>query len=122
MKFLARIIPVAGFVPMLAFAQGAPQLTGFTTFIGSVINFINGTLVPLVFAIAFIVFLYGVFKTFILGGGEEEKQAEGKKLMLYAIIGFVVMLSLWGLVNWIGGVFGLTGQTITLPQGAPGTR
>lgn len=111
MKFLARIIPLVAFVPMLAFAASDFNTGGqFSVFLSSIVTFINGTLVPFVFAISFIVFIWGVFKTFILGGHEEEKQKEGKQLMIYAIIGFVVMLGLWGMVNFVSNGLGFGGQ------------
>lgn len=120
MKFLARIIPLISLIPMLAFAASDFETgTNFSDFFKSVITFINGTLVPFVFALSFIVFLWGVFKTFILGGHEEEKQKEGKQLMVYAIIGFVVMLGLWGIVNFVSNGLGFGGNSITLPTGAP---
>ena len=68
-----------------------------------VINTINNVLVPVLFAIAFIVFLWGVFKTFIIGANSEEVKEEGKSLMLYGLIGFFVMVSIWGLVNILTG-------------------
>ena len=68
-----------------------------------VINTINNVLVPVLFAIAFIVFLWGVFKTFIIGATSEEAKEEGKSLMLYGLIGFFVMVSIWGLVNILTG-------------------
>ncbi len=65
----------------------------------SFIGFINGTLVPLIFAVAFLVFIWGVFNYFILGGSNEEKRNEGKSFVMYGVIGFVVMMTVWGLVN-----------------------
>jgi hypothetical protein len=64
-----------------------------------IINVINNILVPVLFAVAFIVFLWGVFKTFILGASDEEAKEAGKNLMLWGLIGFFVMISIWGLVN-----------------------
>ncbi len=84
-------------VPFLAFADTTSGTVGgkITTFI----NFLNASLVPLIFAVAFIVFLYFIFQYFILGSGNEEKLKEGRMFLLYSIIGFVVMLSIWGIVN-----------------------
>jgi len=67
--------------------------------ITSLIQFFNNSLVPLIFAAAFIAFLWGVFQYFILGGANEEKRKEGRVFILYGIIGLVVMLSIWGIVN-----------------------
>jgi hypothetical protein len=72
---------------------------------------INNILVPLLFAVAFIMFLYGVFKKYIWSHGDESKVEEGHKLILWGIIGFVVMVSLWGLVNVVANTFQLTGYT-----------
>lgn len=65
----------------------------------SIVFFINNVLVPLLTAIAFIVFLWGVFNYFIWGADNEEKRKEGKTFVMYGIIGFVIIFSLWGLVN-----------------------
>ena len=81
-----------------------------STFIGRITAFINGTLIPLIFGIALLVFLWGIFKYFILGGGDDGKREEGKQLMLYAIIGFVVMVSIFGIVNMIANGLGFSSQ------------
>jgi hypothetical protein len=102
MRILARLLPLAFFAPLLALAQ----FGGINTFIERVVQFMNNVLVPLIFAIAFLVFLWGMFQTFILGGGDETKQAEGKQKMMYAIVGFVIMVSLWGIVNLVANGLG----------------
>lgn len=118
MKILSRILPFAAFAPMLALAQ----FSGATSWVNALLGFINGTLVPLVFAIAFLVFIWGVFKYFILGGGDEGSREEGKKLMLWGIIAFVVMVSIWGIVNIItDGLFGNSTNLQRIPN-VPATR
>lgn len=74
-------------------------------FTNGIIDIINKFLVPLLFAIAFITFLYGVAKTYIFSHGETGEVGEGHKLILWGIIGFVVMVSLWGLVNIVRSTF-----------------
>lgn len=86
----------------------AAQFGGINDFIGDISSFINGTLIPLVFAVALLVFIYGIFKYFILGGGDEDSREEGKKLMVYAIVGFVIMVSVFGIVNLIAGGLGFS--------------
>ncbi|MGH7175211.1 MAG: hypothetical protein ACREGR_02545 [Minisyncoccia bacterium] len=83
----------------------------------TILNLINGVLVPLLFAIAFIVFLWGVARAYIFSGGDAEAVGNGHRLILWGIIGFVVMISLWGLVNVVASTFGLTGGAAPpLPQ------
>ena len=71
-----------------------------------IINTINNVLVPVLFAISFIVFLWGAFQTFILGANDPGVKDKGKNLMLYGLIGFFVMVSVWGLVNILTGSVG----------------
>lgn len=64
------------------------------------VNFVNGVLVPVVFALAFIVFLWGVYLYFFTMGADGKSQVkQGRSFILYGIIGFFVMVTIWGLVN-----------------------
>ncbi len=94
------------FLPAVTFGQFGEV----NDFLDDVMSFINGTLIPLVFGVALLVFIYGMFKYFILGGGEEESRDEGKQLMLWAIVGFVVMVSIFGIVNLISGGLGFSDE------------
>ncbi len=91
-------------VPGFAFAQFGE----INDFIDDVSSFINGTLIPLVFGVALLVFIYGMFQYFILGGGDEDSRDKGRKLMLWSIVGFVVMVSIFGIVNLIAGGLGFS--------------
>ena len=75
----------------------------------TILYIINAILVPVLFAIAFIVFLYGIASKYIFSGGDPEKVKEGHKLILWGLIAFVVMISVWGLVNVVANTFGLSG-------------
>lgn len=68
---------------------------------GLILTIINDVLVPIVFALAFIVFIWGVFRFFIAGKQDNESREQGKSLMFWGIIGFVVMVSVWGLINLV---------------------
>lgn len=75
------------------------------------ICFLVQLIVPLVFAVALVMFLVGMLK-FVRSDQSEEK-AEGRKYMLWAVIALTVMLGVWGLVKILGGTFGLKS---TIPQ------
>lgn len=79
-----------------------------------IIDLINRVLVPVLFAVAFIVFLWGVAKAYIISVGDEEEVKKGHKLILWGLIGFAVMISVWGLVNIVVNTLGLFGGG-TLP-------
>lgn len=102
------------FLPVLVQAQtfNGEVLGGYTA---GIIDFINKYLIPFIWAIAFIVFLWGVYTFFIAGGADEEKRTQGKQLVMWAVIGFVVMTSLWGLVNLITNTLGFGGENAPKP-------
>ena len=92
-------------LPVVASAATINNISDAGSFI---INTINNVIVPVVFAIAFIVFLWGAFQTFILGANDAAVKEKGKNLMLWGLIGFFVMVSVWGLVNILTGTIGFS--------------
>ena len=114
-KFGASILAsLPAFLPVLALAQFGE----INTFATDINTFINNTLIPLLFAFALLFFLWGAFNYFIRGSDDEEKRQAGTMMMVYAVIGFVLMISIWGIVNIIaGGLFGGRGaDTIDIPN------
>ncbi|HEY4489491.1 MAG TPA: hypothetical protein VJA87_03365 [Candidatus Paceibacterota bacterium] len=97
----------------IAYAQTAAETDSARGIVDWFISLINSSLVPLIFALAFLLFLFGVFKYFFsLGSDAEESRQKGKQFILWAVIAFAVMISVWGLVNiLIRTVPGLENQT-----------
>jgi hypothetical protein len=94
-----------------AFGTGA-NTTPLGIFITNVVTFTNTILLPAVLAIAFFVFVWGIFQYFIVGGANDEKKEQGKSLMIYATLGFVFIVIFWGLVNFLANTIGLGGDQI----------
>jgi hypothetical protein len=80
-------------------------------FVANILVIINVYLVQLIFAVAFVVFFWGVFQYFIAGGADEEKRKKGKQFVMYGLIGFVIMISLWGIINILINTLGIGGGT-----------
>jgi hypothetical protein len=105
--------------PLLAYGQAplAPR-PGFG-YVGEsievLLEFIEVFLVPLIFALAFLLFLWGMFKYFFWN--TEEGKEQGRQLILWGVIAFVVMFSIWGIVNLLVYGFGLNDP---LPPDMPG--
>ena len=74
----------------------------------NIVSIINGILIPVLIAIAFLVFLWGVYKYFIKDGDNESEREKGKTFVLYGIIGFVIIFSVWGLVNIVSDTLNLS--------------
>ena len=78
--------------------------------IGQIIAIIDQVLVPLLFAVAFIVFLFGVYRYFIEGGADEEKRKSGRDFVVFGLIGFFLMITVWGIVNVLVASLGFGSQ------------
>lgn len=78
---------------------------------------INNAVIPLIFAVAIVMFVWGVIQFFIINANEEAKRAQGKQFMIWGIIALAVMLSVWGLVGILGATFGV--GTSILPKVTP---
>jgi uncharacterized membrane protein YidH (DUF202 family) len=97
-------------------AQGIASTAGgggaFETLLKNILDFANDVLIPFIIGIGFLVFVYGMFKYFIAGGADEEKRESGKSLMIYATLGFVLIIVFWGIVNLLTSSTGLQSKTI----------
>ncbi len=87
---------------------GGINLNAIAPYKAGILSLINAVFVPVLFAIAFLTFLWGVYKYFILGATEEKSREEGRNFVLWGIIGFVVILSVWGLVAVVVDTFNLS--------------
>tara|TARA_B100000745_G_scaffold107052_1_gene68510 strand:- start:1797 stop:2216 length:420 start_codon:yes stop_codon:yes gene_type:complete len=109
----AAPLGVVVFVPNIVSAGYFGQVDDFFT---RATGFIDNILIPLVFTVALLVFLYGMFNYFIVQGDNEQSREVGRHLMLWSVIGFVVMVSIWGIVNMIaGGLFGSDNRAPDIP-------
>jgi hypothetical protein len=80
---------------------------------------ISKALIPLLFTLATVLFIWGVVKFFIIDAGEEAKRSQGKQFMIWGLIALVVMSSVWGLVRLFGNTLGLNPYTRVLPGVRP---
>ena len=76
----------------------------FATLVNSIGDVVNTAIVPALYALAFAFFLFGMFRYFFIGG--EEARQKGRMFMLWSIIGFVVLFSVWGIVRTFLGILG----------------
>ncbi len=86
----------------LILASGMPLLThaaegSFADLTDEIVGIVNGAVIPLIYALAFVLFLIGMLRFFFLGG--EEGREKGRQFMIWGVIGFVVIFSVWGIVK-----------------------
>ncbi len=84
------------------------QLSSAT--LGTMITWASCTLiklvVPLLFSLAVVGFIWGII-TYYLNPTNEEKRKNGKTFMLWGVIALFVMISMWGLVGVLSNTFGI---------------
>jgi hypothetical protein len=107
------IIAALAFAPSLAFAQQLGNIESLVRSIGDIVNLA----LPIVVALALLAFFYGLAK--LIWGGAEAV-AEGKTLMIWGVVALFVMVSVWGLVRFIGDAFNIDqGGSIDVPTVNP---
>lgn len=91
LSFIFYAVPSA-----VVFAQGTP--TDFASLVDQFLAIID-ILIVLIFALTFIVFIWGITKAWIINAGDETEIENGKQLALWGVIGLVVMSGIWGLLS-----------------------
>ncbi|KKT63272.1 MAG: hypothetical protein UW93_C0010G0010 [Parcubacteria group bacterium GW2011_GWC1_45_13] len=79
------------------------------------ITIVLNQLIGILFIVATLAFLWGVIQ-YVLASGDEKKLAEGKKYIIYGLIGLFVMLSMWGIVTAVRNTLFNTGGGNTIPR------
>lgn len=116
------IIQASAFAFMLLPAVAAAQFGSneINQFLQGVTAFINETIVPVLLALAFLTFIIGLVRYFLVASDNTEQRTEGRNLMMYGIIGFVAIVSLWGIVTLIAAGLGFSGDTLDTVPPVPG--
>jgi len=104
-------------LPVVVAAQAvglADDGTGgqFGTLLVELLDFTNKILIPFILGIGFLVFVWGMFRYFIAGGANDEAKEQGKSLMVYATLGFVLVIVFWGIVNLVASSTGLDDPSV----------
>ena len=68
-------------------------------FLIGLLLFLNDRVIPLLIAIAFLVFIFNIARYFIIQNQSDTGHAKAKRNALYGILAFVIIVSLWGIVN-----------------------
>lgn len=69
-------------------------------------------LIPILIGLTVAVFIWGLYR-YIPSAASEEDKIQGKKFMIFGILGLFVMISVWAIVGVILGTFGIE---FVLPQ------
>ena len=81
-------------------------MSSLTYLVENIETFIIDPLIILLFALALLLFLWGLAQ-FILKASSEEGKKEGKRHMLWGIIGIFIMVSVYGILRVLTNTFGI---------------
>ena len=75
-------------------------------FLGNVVTQIVNPIILLLAGVAFVLFLWGVFE-FVKGAGDEKKREEGRRAIMWGLVGLVIIFGTYGIINIALGTFSL---------------
>lgn len=121
-KIIKKLITITVIsLPVVSFAQADPSgslcdaknIGTIGDILGWATCLLSNAVVPLLFAGALAVFVFGVVK--FIGNSDSKEQGKGKDFMIWGIVGLFVMISVWGLVNVLNVTFGVRNVIPQLP-------
>ncbi len=96
-------------LPLVASAQTPSNLTTLISFVGDTLN----RIIPVLIALAVVVFFYGLVR-YILGG---KGIKAGKTTMIAGLLSLFIMVSFWGIIRLMQNTLGVNGAVpVTIPQ------
>lgn len=129
-KFAVLIIGVYTFSYVVAFAADTKgsiaspaKVTKATTnikdktlgqLVTDTLMLLSQYILKVLLAVIILVFLYGLMKYMFKGQGSDTARSEGRKLMLWGVIGIFVITSLWSIVAVFSSLIGH--NNIVIPQ------
>lgn len=74
------------------------------------------TIVPFLFAVAFLFFVWNTARYFIIQSESEEGRERAKRFALYSLAAFAILFSFWGIVNLLITMLGIGGAAPIQPD------
>jgi len=99
--------------PVMALAQTPLENT-----VNAVQNIID-LLIPLLLALAVLLFFWGLVK-YIANASDEAAKESGKTLMIWGMIAIFVMVAFWGIIGYVQESTGLSGSVTVVNAPATG--
>lgn len=76
-------------------------------FLNAVDAYILNPIIILVFAVAFLIFFWGIFQ-YVSSDKEGSERDTGKKKIIYGLLGMFIMFSAYGILHIVLGTFGIS--------------
>ncbi len=80
------------------------------------ISFFNEIVIPLLFVVALLMFLWNATRYFIIGGSNEDDQEKARRLAVWGILAFVIIVAFWGIINLLIKTFDVGRDNPVIPD------
>lgn len=104
-------------LPVTLFAQAKSTTLCPTSFanigelLGVFLCFIGSYIIPILFGVAFLYFMWNIIETIRKAANEKERK-DAQRTLFISIIALFVMVSVWGIVKILSSTLGLGGSFI----------
>lgn len=95
------LLPLSALILLLAPLVSSAETTP-TTYAGLVsffLGLIGSLLVPGIFALLFLYSVWKIFDAWVINAADERRRSDGKRFVVIAVVSFVLMISVWGIVG-----------------------
>lgn len=99
MKKITFAFLAVAFMPLVTYADNIKDLKGLITYVVGILN----SIVPLLFALALVGFIWGIVK--YIYAASPQALGEARNYIIFSIIAIAVMLSVWGLALMLKNTF-----------------
>src|SRR5690606_22140998 len=101
---MKKVVPIlVALMPVFVFAQ-TQKTEALLGRVGDIVQ----TIIGIAFMLAFLFFVWGI-ATFVKQAGDPAGREEGRQRMIWGVIALAVLATVWGIVQWLQGEFGLSG-------------
>ncbi len=92
----------------IAYASSHDVVAELTTdtIIANIVTNVFDPIVKILFALALMMFLWGV-AMFIFNASDDAKRSEGKKHIIWGLVGMTIMISVTGIISVVEGLIGI---------------
>lgn len=97
-RYITAFVLAALALPIYSYAA-TPQ--DFGDVVDFFLEVIQSFLIPIIFGLTLLFFLWGVTQTWILQSDDKESIQKGKQIVVASIIAFIVMSSIWGIITMV---------------------
>lgn len=95
-------------------------MSDLSALIARINTYIINPAIGVLFAVAFMFFLWGMAK-FIFQADDDHEREQGKKHIIWGLVGMFIMVSVYGIIAIVTNTFGIPSSPSSLPSDQPFT-